>query len=106
MKNLLICCILFFSVAVFSSGCKKDKNPPVITIIGDNPLIHPLGVPYDDPGATAFDEEDGDITDKIQTEINVDINEQGYNYSVKYNVEDAAGNRADEKVRTVHVLVF
>lgn len=102
-KFFYILLIVIPSLTLLSSGCNKDNTPPVIEIIGDNPLVHPKGIPYDDPGATASDDEDGDITDKIQTQINVDINVQAYNYSVTYKVEDEAGNQS-QAVRTVHVL--
>jgi hypothetical protein len=88
-------------------GCKeKDTTPPVITITGDNPLNHPVGVPYNDPGATALDEEDGDLTNEIETTVNVDPDVVGYNYTVEYKVSDKAGNEATPAVRTVHVLEF
>lgn len=57
---------------------------------------------YIDPGATAHDEEDGDITDKINTTINVNEEQLG-TYTVSYSVEDAAGNSANA-TRTVDVI--
>jgi hypothetical protein len=57
---------------------------------------------YIDPGATAVDEEDGDITDRITTTINVDEKQVG-TYSVLYSVEDDAGNSASA-TRTVEVI--
>lgn len=106
MKNTLKILILFgfFSVFIHPACNDKDNTPPVITILGDNPLYHPLGVPYVDPGATAQDDQDGDITSKIVTTIDVDVNTQAYNYHVYYDVEDAAGNKATQAVRIVHVL--
>jgi hypothetical protein len=106
MKSILKIVILFSLFSVFfHPACKdKDTTPPVITILGDNPLFYPLGVPYVDPGATAEDDQDGDITAKIKTTIDVDVNVQAYNYHVYYDVEDAAGNKAKQAVRIVHVL--
>jgi hypothetical protein len=99
--------LIFISITVIYS-CKKDKDTtaPVITILGDNPLTVALGQAYADPGATAFDQEDGDITNKITTQIDVNTNIEGYNYHVYYNVQDNAGNKAQEAVREVHVLQF
>ena len=79
-----------------------DNGDPVITILGDNPLNHKAGEPYEDPGATAFDAVDGDITEDMLTFIEVDVDLLG-EYSVTYVVQDAAGNGAQVS-RTVNVV--
>jgi hypothetical protein len=99
--------ILAASIVFFIPSCKeKDTTPPVITILGANPLNHQLGVPYEDPGATALDEEDGDLSSEIEATVNVNVDVEGYNYSVEYKVKDKAGNEATPAIRSVHVLVF
>ena len=80
-----------------------DTTPPVITILGDNPLDHTVNTPYTDPGATAMDDVDGDITNQIVVVNNVDEDTEG-TYTVTYNVSDMAGNPAQEQVRTVNVI--
>lgn len=98
--------ILIITLIIFGlSACDKDKKPPVITIIGDNPTITGKGIEYIDAGATAYDEEDGDITDKIVVSNEVNIADTG-TYFVRYNVKDDAGNAAEEKIRTVSVIFF
>jgi len=92
--------ILLLASMLFS--CNKDKDPPVITIIGSNPMNHCIDSEYVDPGAIAHDEEDGDITDKINTKINVDEEQIGI-YTVVYTVEDDAGN-STAATRTVNVI--
>jgi len=106
MKKIFAFIPIFVVVLFISTSCNKNKDtsPPVITMIGDTTIWHPLGQPYNDPGATALDEVDGDITDKIVTTSNVDVNVQAYNYWVRYNVEDEAGNKAEQVQRTVNVL--
>jgi hypothetical protein len=103
---------LFFSFAaifimIFSFSCKKDKDKdttaPVISIIGDNPYIVGSGTTYTDPGATAIDETDGDITSKIVMTNNVNTADTS-TYHVNYNVADNAGNTAAEMIRTVKVI--
>lgn len=107
LKKIFPLIFILFAGLLIHPGCKeKDNNPPVITILGNNPLTHQLGEPYVDPGATAYDEEDGDITGKIETINFVDPNTQGYSYHVYYNVEDEAGNKATEAIRIVNVLQF
>ena len=63
---------------------------------------HEQGTTYTDAGATAVDNIDGDITDKIVTLNPVDSSVAG-TYTVTYNVSDAAGNAADEVKREVVV---
>lgn len=95
----VISILLFVSILI---GCNKDTNPPVITVIGINPVNHCIGIDYVDEGATALDDEDGDITDKINTTNNVDKDQIG-TYIVVYTVEDEAGNSATA-TRTVNVI--
>ncbi|WP_055393149.1 BspA family leucine-rich repeat surface protein [Flagellimonas eckloniae] len=81
----------------------EDTTVPELTILGDNPLIIIEGDEYVDPGATAEDETDGDITASIVIGGDiVDINNPN-TYLVTYNVMDLAGNPAEEKVRQVIV---
>jgi hypothetical protein len=42
-----------------------DDTPPVIILLGDNPLDLTVGDPYVEPNATASDDVDGDITNNI-----------------------------------------
>jgi hypothetical protein len=85
------------------SSCKKDKEPPVITILGNNPVNNACrGIPYIDAGATATDNEDGDVTSKIETSSTVDTGQVG-TYKVTYTVKDEAGNQAVEQ-REVNVI--
>ena len=80
-----------------------DTVAPVITILGDNPLQVIVGDNFDDPGVTAIDNKDGNITEDVIISSEVNTNQIG-TYSVTYNVSDAAGNDAQEQVRTVEVI--
>ena len=81
----------------------KNTVPPVITVLGDNPVQVPLGSPYTDAGCTAEDDESGDITDSVITSgLPIDTNTLG-TYEVTYTAEDAYGNQAVAK-RTVTVV--
>jgi hypothetical protein len=74
---------------------------PVITLIGPATLVLVVGDTYDEPGATAQDPEDGDLTDRIVVDDPVDTAVPG-TYMVTYTVEDSAGNQAQAQ-RTVIV---
>lgn len=80
----------------------KDIVPPVITLNGGNVSVL-LGGVYNDPGFSAKDDLDGDITDKVSVSGNVDTSVAGA-YTLTYTVTDAAGNTATAK-RTVTVYV-
>ena len=104
---LMFSALLLVSAILFS--CKKEKKdkdstPPPITINGDNPLHHPVGTPYNDPGAKAIYDIDGDISSNIVVTNNVNTGITG-NYFVYYNVTDKAGNPAVEAVRKVQVII-
>src|SRR5690625_310753 len=81
----------------------NDKEQPVITLNGDNPLTLEIGTDYKEPGATAEDNVDGNITDKITITGEVDTNKPG-TYYLYYNVSDDSGNEAFEVVREVRVI--
>lgn len=84
------------------TGCKKeDTTPPEITVTGPATVDVTLNGSYADQGATATDDEDGDITSLIETSNPVDVNAAG-EYTVTYTVSDAAGNTASA-TRTVNV---
>ncbi len=79
------------------------ENPPVLTLVGENPLIIYVGNPYVDPGATASDIEDGDITaDIVVGGDTVKIN-QNASFTVTYDVTDSDGNPATQVTRQVEV---
>ncbi|WP_296385131.1 immunoglobulin-like domain-containing protein [Winogradskyella sp.] len=79
-----------------------DTTAPIINLIGASTINLITGDTYTDQGATATDNVDGNLTGSIVIVNSVDTNNAG-NYSVTYNVSDAAGNVATEVVRTVNV---
>lgn len=78
-----------------------DDLPPVITLIGDEEITIECGEEYQDPGATATDIPDGDLTEQIQVTNNVDPQVPG-DYTVVYSVTDSA-NHTSTVERIVHV---
>ncbi|HQQ88899.1 MAG TPA: DUF5011 domain-containing protein [Oscillospiraceae bacterium] len=82
-------------------GEEADTTPPVITLNGSDSVKVIVGSSYNDAGATAYDETDGDLTASIVTTGTVNTTKTG-TYTITYSVSDAAGNRAEES-RTVLV---
>ena len=75
-------------------------DEPAIDIIGEKVISIKQGDVYKDQGATAFDAEDGDLTDKIIVTSNVNPHIIG-EYNVVYSVIDS-----DSNVTTVSRKVF
>lgn len=90
---------------------EQDITKPIITLKGNSNVGIYTGDLYSDPGVSAFDNIDGDITSKVSITIlknntmleKIDTKETG-TYTINYNVTDAAGNKADETVRTIKVV--
>jgi hypothetical protein len=79
-----------------------DAQKPVITLVGDSNMSVKVGAAFTDPGATASDNYDGDISTKITTTGKVNTSTVG-SYLITYNVSDSSSNAATPVVRTVTV---
>jgi hypothetical protein len=91
------------AVTVTRTVTYEDRTPPVITLLGNDPQIIAVGDPYTELGATASDNWDGDLTASIVIDASaVDSSVPG-DYSVSYDVSDAAGNAAITVMRTVSI---
>tara|TARA_B100000809_G_scaffold77865_2_gene75728 strand:+ start:26904 stop:29000 length:2097 start_codon:yes stop_codon:yes gene_type:complete len=82
-----------------------DAGTPVITLIGDATMNIKPGDAFTDPGATATDDVDGDLTNDIVVVNPVDNNTEA-TYTITYNVSDSSGNAATEVTRTVIVAAI
>ncbi|NRA91506.1 MAG: DUF5011 domain-containing protein, partial [Psychroserpens sp.] len=92
-----------YTITVEAAGA--DTEAPVITLNGGSVVNVNQGGTYNELGATATDNVDGDLTSSIVIGGDtVDANTLG-TYVVTYNVSDAAGNAAVEVTRTVNVIV-
>jgi hypothetical protein len=90
-------------IIIIAFSCRKvDDTPPIINMNPPDSLKHILNDPYSDPGATATDEADGNITNNIYITNNVDVDKVG-EYTVVYNVVDKQGNEAAPATRWVFV---
>ncbi len=77
--------------------------PAVLTLVGDDPLeITACPYPYEDPGCTAWDETDGDLTDRITVETDVCPYHAGEG-TVTYTVIDSVGHISTAVRRVVVV---
>ncbi len=80
---------------------QKDTEKPTITLFGEQVIELYVGDEYKEAGASAYDNIDGDLTEKIIISGVVDTTKEG-SYIVTYKVSDKAGNTATKK-RKVNV---
>jgi len=78
-----------------------DNTPPVITLNGGDITLN-VGDTYTELGATALDNNDGDLTSSISITGTIDTSSAGVQ-ALAYSVVDAAGNAAVPVVRTVTI---
>ena len=69
----------------------EDKINPSIELKGNRTIYIYKGSSYTEEGYTAFDNCDGDITNKVVSTGNVDTNTIG-TYNITYEVKDSSGN--------------
>lgn len=77
-----------------------DNVNPEIKLTGSNISLY-VGEKYNEPGYTASDNYDGDITKNVVTSNNIDTSKEG-KYEVTYSVSDSSNNKVEIK-RTVEV---
>ena len=76
-----------------------DTTAPIITLNGDTTFIQPYGETYQELGATAIDDIDGETSVEIQGSIDIyELND----YTLTYHAEDSSGNETSI-TRTVRV---
>lgn len=76
-----------------------DPIPPELTLKGDTSITLTVGNHYEEPGYSASDNVDGDLTDRVEVSGSVNRNKAG-TYQITYTVADGYGNTATA-VRTV-----
>lgn len=94
--------MISLAAAVFITSCTEDDmTAPVVTVLGDDPIDHLLHTDYTDAGATAQDNEDGELV--VEMINNVDPDNIG-TYVIEYSATDLSGNTGTA-TRTVNVIV-
>ena len=78
-----------------------DTTHPVLTLLGDANMSQAKNYAWVDPGATASDSLDGNLTSSITITGTVDVNTTGV-YTLTYSVSDGASNETNA-TRTVNV---
>lgn len=82
---------------------ETDKVIPIITLIGDLEISLNINDNYIEPGYSALDNIDGDITNRVIVTNNVDTTVAG-TYDISYDVTDLLGNNAETVSRKIIVV--
>ena len=90
-----------FNYYLFRVVSVIDNLKPTINLLGEDKVILDFNQAYKEPGFTATDNYDGDITNKVIVKNNVNIKKTG-TYKVSYKVSDSNGN-FEKKERIVIV---
>lgn len=105
MKRYLSSFLFGLAVIFTLISCGGDESSPsipVITLLGESAVTVKQGSTYEDAGASAYDDTNGTITNKIVTVNPVDTSTIG-TYVVTYNVKNSELVSAVEVVRKVTV---
>ena len=70
----------------------KDEEAPTITLNGGNTTYVFLNQEYKDRGFSAFDNCEGDVTNRVNINSNVDTSKVG-DYNVEYSINDSSNNK-------------
>jgi len=71
----------------------KDETKPEITLKSGETIMVVLGDEFNDPGYTAVDDYDGDITSNVKVSGEINTDKEG-TYTLKYTVTDSSDNKA------------
>lgn len=90
INHRIIAALASFAL-VLASCQKKDVSDPIVLLNGPTSDYFPYGFEYEDPGATAIDNEDGDLTELILVGGSIDAFTME-TQELNYRASDAAGN--------------
>ena len=91
-----------YSCGKYDLSPSTDSISPVLTLFGESTIRLKSGNSWNDPGASALDNVDGDLSNVITVIGSVNSGQAG-TYYLRYNVSDNSGNSANEVIRTVIV---
>jgi len=95
------------AITVYRNITIVDTTLPVLTINGERTVILEGGIAWNDPGCTALDTLNGNITSSITVNGAAEVDvfaPNGTVFLITYDVSDAAGNNAIQKSRHVTII--
>jgi hypothetical protein len=88
------------TLMLLTLSCAEDITKPTITLTSGNVMYLAHGSAYNEPGFTANDPEDGDLTSQVTVSGTVDAN-MAKTYTITYSVSDKAGNSATAERKVI-----
>ena len=79
---------------------KEDKTAPELSLKGNETVYVTLSNSYSEPGYTAIDNCEDDLSSKVKVDGSVDTNIVG-TYTLKYTVSDSYGNESSKERKVV-----
>jgi hypothetical protein len=101
MRNKKFISLLSLALIIAFVACKKDKNPPTITILGNNPASVTVGSTYADAGATAINPDESVAT--VTADLSAVNTSSSGSFEVAYTAENEYG--AANAARAVSVVI-
>ncbi len=86
----------FFTEKAVRKVRVEDRTRPVIILEGSSEKYLVKGEEYTEAGFSASDDNDGDLTEKVEIQSDLDTEVPG-EYHISYTVSDSAGNAARER---------
>ena len=82
-----------YTIRLYRSVKIIDNEPPVITLNGENMVLN-YGAKYVEPGFSATDNYDGDVTSIVKIDNKINTKKPGV-YKIIYSVKDSSGNKVN-----------
>lgn len=89
--------------STIATGVVIDREAPTISLLGSTSATITVGETYVDPGYTATDAMEGDMSDSVVVLNTVNKTAPG-TYPIYYTLTDSAGNVATQAMRTITVV--
>jgi hypothetical protein len=80
-----------------------DTQAPKLTLIGQAEMFLTDMDDFVEPGFTAIDKCEGDLTDNVKVSYNKVETDDGTSYDIVYSIEDSSGNKSSA-TRTVNII--
>ena len=77
-----------------------DTTKPTLTVNSEKEITKQVGDTFTTPKYKAIDNVDGNITNKVKINSNVDMNKAG-TYKVTYTIADTSGNKATKTIKVI-----
>jgi hypothetical protein len=81
----------------------NSTKRPNIRLNGDNRILINVGETYSELGYVAIDRDEGDISNDVIVDTNLDITKAG-TYTITYNVKNSKGKKSKQVVRIIKVV--